>query len=197
MRHLPSCDQSSGGENIEEAEEWRKSQRAVTVKDDPTNDFSAECYALDLGVKLKNIELWVRQDYIRIYIYCSKWNEEGLSFANRDSMVCCHFWTTRNGVFLSSAASCALSNNPLCEKVKHIEALMPSVVVLVKKKPFLLVFKWPCFLFIKDGVFKQDVERVGAHEFMPFLRAFIEVDSNSVDQVERGYGRGEGRREDM
>jgi hypothetical protein len=44
---------------------------------DRTNDIGPECYGLDPGIDLKNSELWVRQDYIRIYDYCSKRHEEG------------------------------------------------------------------------------------------------------------------------
>jgi hypothetical protein len=69
------------GKNIEEeAKQWRKSHS--TVKVDRTNDIGPECYGLDLGIiKFKSSKLWVRQDYIRIYDYCSKRHEEGPSSA--------------------------------------------------------------------------------------------------------------------
>jgi hypothetical protein len=34
-----------------------------------------------------------------------------------------------------------------------------------------------CFLFVKDGVFQQDVERVFSGDFAPFLWAFIDADA--------------------
>ena len=40
------------------------------------------------------------------------------------------------GVFLSSVTSCALSNNPSCEKVKHFGSLTPSVVVSANRSHF-------------------------------------------------------------
>ena len=44
---------------------------------DRTTDIGPECYGLDLGIELRHSELWVRQDYIRIYDYCSERYEEG------------------------------------------------------------------------------------------------------------------------
>ncbi len=63
------------GERIEdEAEQWR---RLNPIVNDPTNNIGAGCYALDLGVKLPPSTLWVRQDYIHIYDYCSGRYAEG------------------------------------------------------------------------------------------------------------------------
>ena len=64
------------GKRIEEdAEEWRESNPTVEV--DPTNDIGVQCYGLDLGIKIKNNKLWVREDYIRMYDYCVKLHAEG------------------------------------------------------------------------------------------------------------------------
>jgi hypothetical protein len=78
--HFPSCDQNSGGKRLKRKQkQWRKCHS--TVKVNRTNDIGPECYGLDLGIELKCSKLWVRQDYIRIYDYCSKRHAEGPSSA--------------------------------------------------------------------------------------------------------------------
>ncbi len=70
------------GKKIEdESREWRKSHPAV--KNDVDNDIGEGCYALDLGIELKCAELWVRQDYQRIYDYCVEKHAEGPTSARR------------------------------------------------------------------------------------------------------------------
>ena len=64
------------GKKIEdESREWRRSH--PTVEDDVDNDIGEDCHALDLGIELTCAELWVRQDYKRIYDYCVKRHAEG------------------------------------------------------------------------------------------------------------------------
>jgi hypothetical protein len=123
------------GEKIEdEAKQWRKAHS--TVKVDPTNDIGPECFALDLGIELECSKLWVRQDYIRIYDYCSKRHEEGPSCASERAYSVVITGQPGIGVFLSSVASHELSNNPSHEKVKHIGSLMLFVVVSVNRSHF-------------------------------------------------------------
>jgi hypothetical protein len=122
------------GKKIEdEAKEWRDLQPTVTVK--PTNGIGPDCYGLDLGIKLRGAKLWVRQDYIRIYDYCSKRSEEGLSYQTEMVRSVVIIGQPGIGVFLS-LVSCALSNNPLREKVKHIGTPTPFVVVSAKRSHF-------------------------------------------------------------
>jgi len=64
------------GKKIEdETREWRISH--PTVKNDVDNGIGPDCYALDLGIKLKCAKLWVRQEYKRIYDYCVEQHAEG------------------------------------------------------------------------------------------------------------------------
>jgi hypothetical protein len=51
---------------------------------------------------------------------------------------------------------------------------------LGERKPFLWYQDGVCFLFVKDGVFQQDVERVSAGDFAPFLWAFIDADTRTT-----------------
>jgi hypothetical protein len=111
----------------EEAKERRELQPTVEV--DRANDIGPECYGLDLGIELKRSELWVRQDYIRIYDYCSKRYEEGPSSVRKIARSVVITGQPGVGVFLSSVASCALSNNPSREKVNHIGS--PTLCVVV------------------------------------------------------------------
>ncbi len=70
------------GEKIEdESRKWHELHPAV--KDDVENDIGEDCYALDLGIELTCAELWVRQDYKRIYDYCVKRHAEGPTSARR------------------------------------------------------------------------------------------------------------------
>ncbi len=46
------------------------------MKDDVDNDIGPDCYALDLGIKLKCAKLWVRQEYKRIYDGCVEQHAE-------------------------------------------------------------------------------------------------------------------------
>jgi hypothetical protein len=57
------------GNKIEdEAAEWRGSNPTV---DDPSNDIGPYCHVLNLGIDISFTRLWVRNDYIRIYDFCS------------------------------------------------------------------------------------------------------------------------------
>jgi hypothetical protein len=116
------------GKKIEDdAKEWRKSHPTVRV--DHTNDIDAGCYGLDLGTEdLRCSKMWVRKDYIRIYDFCSRQVKEASSTPDLAPSVVIT-GQPGVGVFLSSVAACALSNNPLREKVKPIGILTPSVVV--------------------------------------------------------------------
>jgi hypothetical protein len=113
----------------EEAEEWRKSHPTVTVDED--NDIGRDCYMLDLGIELERSKLWVRQDYIRIYDYCSKRHEEGPSSATETARSVAITGQPGVGVFLSSIPS-RLSR----EKGNRIGSLTPSVVVSANKGLF-------------------------------------------------------------
>ena len=62
-----------GNEIEHEAEQWRESHSAV--ENDPTNDIGASCFGLDLEINLRHSKLWVREDYIRLYDYCTQWYE--------------------------------------------------------------------------------------------------------------------------
>ena len=122
------------GKNIEdEAKQWRKLHPIV---DDPTNDIGPGCYALDLGIARHPSKLWVRQDYIRMYDYCSQRYAEGPSSATNMARSVVITGQPGIGVFLSSVASCALSDNRSREKVNHIGPLTPSVVVSAKRNHF-------------------------------------------------------------
>jgi hypothetical protein len=66
------------GKDIEhDAKQWRKSHSSVRIN--PTVEIGPECFGLDLGIELRYSRMWVRQDYIRIYDYCSRRHEEGPS----------------------------------------------------------------------------------------------------------------------
>jgi hypothetical protein len=91
------------GKSIEvEAKQWRESH--PTIVDDPANDIGPGCFMLDLGIDSYPSKLWVRQDYIRIYDYCTARHASGpLTTGIRRSVVL----TGQPGVgaFLSSVAS--------------------------------------------------------------------------------------------
>jgi hypothetical protein len=110
-----------------DAKQWRKSHSSVKVNH--TVEIGPKCFGLDLGINLKCSKMWVRQDYIRIYDYCSERHEAGPSSATERARSVVITGQPGVGVFLSSLASCALSNNPSREKVKHIGSPTPSVVV--------------------------------------------------------------------
>lgn len=141
------CSQFLGKETEDEAKQWRKAQS--TVKADPTNDIGPECYALDLGIELECSKLWVRQDYIRIYDYCSKRHEEGQSCGLKGAYSVVITGQPGIGVFPSSVASYEVSNNPSHEKVKHIGSLMPSAVVSANRSHFFLVSRWLLLLICR------------------------------------------------
>ena len=123
------------GQNIEdEAKQWHSSDS--TVKVDRNNDIGPDSHVLDLGIKLKRSKLWVRQDYVRIYDYCSKRHEEGPTSATMMARSVVVTGQPGIGVFFSSVGSCALSNNASCEKVKHIGSLTLSVVVSANRSHF-------------------------------------------------------------
>ncbi len=70
------------GEKVEdESRKWRELH--PDVKDDVDNDIGEDCYALDLGIELTCAELWVRQDYKRIYDYCVERHAKGPTSARR------------------------------------------------------------------------------------------------------------------
>ena len=115
------------GSKIEhEAEQWRESNPTVN---DPTNDIGPGCHALNLGLPLPSSRLWVRNDYVRIYDFCST------RIAGQPSvegeMVPSVIITGQPGigVFLSPVASCAFS---IDRKGKHSGLLTPPVVVSAK-----------------------------------------------------------------
>jgi hypothetical protein len=115
------------GKKIEdETEQWRIKNPTV---DDPANDIYPGCCALHLGVDTVTSNLWVRQDYIRIYDFCRDRYAKGPSSKTERPRSVIITGQPGIGVLLSSAASCALSNNPSHEKVKHFGSLTPSVVV--------------------------------------------------------------------
>jgi hypothetical protein len=117
------------GKDIDdEAKQWRESHS--TVKDNPTNEIGPKCYGLDLGTDIKCSQMWVRQDYIRMYDYCIEWHQEVQSSKLEGMPSVVITGQPGIGVFLSSVASSTLSNNPSCEKVKHIGSHTLSVVVL-------------------------------------------------------------------
>ncbi|KAN0123632.1 hypothetical protein V8E52_002964 [Russula decolorans] len=62
-----------------DAKQWRKSHSSVKVN--RTVEIGPKCFGLDLGINLKCSKMWVRQDYIRIYDYCSERHEAGPSSA--------------------------------------------------------------------------------------------------------------------
>jgi hypothetical protein len=73
------------GKRIEDdAQRWRESH--PDVKDDDDNDIGPDCYALDLGVpRLKSSKLWVRNDYVRLYDYCTTRHGTGPQEAGEDA----------------------------------------------------------------------------------------------------------------
>ena len=89
------------------------------------------------------------------------------------------------GVFLSSVTSCALSNNPSCEKVKHFGSLTPSVVVSANRSHFFGMKMATVFLFVRDGVFQRNDESVSACEFARFVWAFVDTDERSTGVLGR------------
>jgi hypothetical protein len=184
-RHpLPQLRSKFWGENIEEeAKQWRESLTAVKV--DRTNDIGLECYGLDLGIELKDSTLRVRQDYIRIYDYCSKSHEEGPSSVAEMPHSVVITGQPGVGVFLSPVASCALSNNPSHENVKHIGQPTLSVVVSANGNHSFGIEVASCFLFVEDGGFQQDVESVSVDDFALFLWAFIDADALSTGIPEK------------
>jgi hypothetical protein len=92
------------GENIQdEAEQWCKSH---STADDPTNDIGPGCYVLDLDIdKLTHSKLWVRQDYIRIYDFCTTQHAELPSSARVDPRSMVITGQPGVGAFLSAVAS--------------------------------------------------------------------------------------------
>jgi hypothetical protein len=123
------------GKGIEhDAKQWHKSHSSVRVN--PTVEIGPECFGLDLGVNVKGSKMWVRQDYIRIYDYCSRRHEEGPSSVTARARSVMITGQPGVGVFLSSVAACALSNNSSCEKVKHIGLPTPCVVVSANRSHF-------------------------------------------------------------
>ncbi len=112
----------------EEARQWRTSH--PNVMDDEDEDIGPGCYALNLDDVDDEFlpKLWVRNDYIRIYEYCSeRANATILGLRNARSVVITG--QPGVGVFLPSVASHSLSNNPSHEKVKLFGSFTPSVVV--------------------------------------------------------------------
>jgi hypothetical protein len=123
------------GKDIEhDAKQWRKSHSSVMV--DPIVEMGPECFGLDLGVNVKESKMWVRQDYIRIYDYCSRRHQEGPSSVTARARSVVITGQPGVGVFLFSVAACAPSNNPSCEKVKHIGRRTRSVVVSANRSHF-------------------------------------------------------------
>ena len=93
------------GKKIEDdAKKWRDLH--PSVKDDPTNDIGPDCFELDLGIGVPGSRQWVRQDYIRIYDYCSKRHEEGSSSKRKMARSVVITGQPGIGVSLSSAVSC-------------------------------------------------------------------------------------------
>jgi hypothetical protein len=138
---LDDCDPLSqllskfwGKNTEEEAKQWRMSHSPV--KDDPINDIGPNCYGLDLDIELRGSKLWIRQDYIRIYDYCSKRYEEGSTSVTEMARSVVITGQPGTGVLLSSVVSCAFSNNLLREKVKHIGSTMLFVVVSANRSHF-------------------------------------------------------------
>jgi hypothetical protein len=121
------------GNKIEE--EARELQHTVDV--DRTNDIGPECYGLDLGIEhLSRSKLWVRQDYIRIYNYCSKrYEERPFNMMTRIPRSVVITGQPGVGVLLSSDFLC-ISNSPSCGKVNHIGSTMLSVVVSANRSHF-------------------------------------------------------------
>jgi hypothetical protein len=102
------------GKDIEhDAKQWHKSHSSVRIN--PTVEIGPKCFGLDLGVNIRCSKMWVRQDYIRIYDYCSRRHEEGPSSATERARSVVITGQPGIGMFLSSVATCALSNNPSCE----------------------------------------------------------------------------------
>jgi hypothetical protein len=93
-----------GNKIDEEAREWRELQPTVEV--DRTHDIGPGCYGLHLGVELRDSELWVRQDYIRIYDYCSQRYEEGPTTTSERPRSVVITGQPGVGVFLSSGFLC-------------------------------------------------------------------------------------------
>jgi hypothetical protein len=124
------------GKDIEhDAKHWRKSHSSVRIN--RAVDIGPKCFGLDLGVNIRCSKMWVRQDYLRIYDYCStRRHEEGPSSATERARSVVITGQPGVGVFLSSVAACAPSNNPSCEIVKHIGLPTPCVVVSANRSHF-------------------------------------------------------------
>jgi hypothetical protein len=117
-----------------DAKQWRKSHSSVKV--DRTVDIGPQCFGLNLGVRVKGSKMWVRQDYIRIYDYCSERHAAGPSSQEETARSVVITGQPGIGTFLSSVISCPLSNNASREKVKHFGSFTPSVVVSVNRSHF-------------------------------------------------------------
>jgi len=164
------------GNQIEhEAEQWRESHPAM--ENDHTNDIGASCYGLDLGIDIKYSKLWVREDYIRLYDYCSEWYEEHPHSPEQLAPAVVITGQPGVGVFLSSVTSCAFSNNPSREG----KSCWVSYAVrrsLGDRRPFLWYRNGICFVFVEDGVYQQHVaEKFSANDFVPLLWTFVDADA--------------------
>jgi hypothetical protein len=77
---FPSCVPNIGGKLLNMTQ-WPKSHSSAKVN--RTIEIGPKYFGLDLGIELKYSKMWVRQDYIRIYDYCSKRHEAGPSSATQ------------------------------------------------------------------------------------------------------------------
>lgn len=136
-------------------DDTRRPRRSPIIQVDPTNDIGPECHVLDLGIGFKDSKLWVRQDYIRIYDYCERRHEEGPSSAS------------------AKARSVVITGQPGVGKTCWVSYAVRRR--LGEKKPFLWYLGRVCYLFVKNGVFRQSVKNVSAEEFAPFLWAFVDA----------------------
>jgi hypothetical protein len=117
------------GKRIEE-----EARERPTVEADLTNDIGPDCFGLDLGIRFKPPRLWVRQDYVRIYDYCSQRHEEGPS--DDTEMARSVVITGQPGVgALLSVGSCAYLLTPF-EKAKLIGSLTRCAVVSANRSLF-------------------------------------------------------------
>ncbi|KAF8503491.1 hypothetical protein F5888DRAFT_1887108 [Russula emetica] len=103
----------------------------------------------------KHVGPRVREDYIRIYNFCSRQHEEASSATEEIEM----------------APSVVITGQPGVGKTYWITYAVRRR--LGEQKPFLWYRAGFCFLFVKEGVFRQDVESVSADGFAPFLWAFV------------------------
>jgi hypothetical protein len=120
------------GRKIEE--EARDSERPTVVAD-RTNDIGPECFGLDLGIEFQPPRLWVRQDYVRIYDYCSQRHEEGPSEVTEMARSVVITGQPGVGALLSSVGPSAYLITP-CEKVKVIGSLTRCAVVSANRSLF-------------------------------------------------------------